>query len=540
MTDSTDGSVPRRGRIVMLVDNGVEGDSRVQKQARSAAAAGWDVTLLGFRPHTAKRFEWTVGEANVRLVPLKRPLLTHRSTLRWSPRRPLAYSSLAMTNNRMQTMRAWQTDLRQRFAALQVARRAGGTAAQERAGRLTVLPHRVAFKIFKSWVQFRAGQWKKLKAARENPVTLLNRATIRFWQATRGDRSWRRLDPSLWDFEIGFRRAVDKLEPDIIHANDYRVLGVAARAKMRAAAKGRDVKIVWDAHEYVPGLNPVSWWPSWLPAQIAYEREYAPYSDAVVTVSPGLAELLRDGHGLSELPAVVQNCPQRDEIGVDDFDPELDLRADCGISADTPLLAYCGGITPVRGVNIMVEALPELPGVHVAFVSLHPNGNRKNIDELEELAEDLGVADRVHLLPYVEHWQVVPYLSSADAAVSPLHHLPNHEIALSNKFFEYSHARLPLVTSDVRTMAEVVRRTGQGEVFTAGDREDYLRAVRAVLADPKPYQAAYDTPDLLEQWTWSAQAAVLDDVYAKLLPVPPVLPVQRTDSSQQLVTQPAG
>ena len=533
MTARMEQPAPNRGRVVMLVDNGVEGDSRVQKQARSAAAAGWDVTLLGFRPHTARRSEWTLGDAKVRVIPIKRPLQTHRSTLRWSPRRPLAYSCLAMANSRLQTVRAWHTDLTMRFALLRVARQSGGSARDERLGRLRLFPARVAYKVFSTWARLRAAEWNRLKAARENPASLLNRAMIRFWQATRGDRCWRRLDPSLHDFEIGFCREIDRLEPDIIHANDYRVLGVAARAKLRAATRGRDVKMVWDAHEYVPGLAPVSWWPSWLAAQIGYEREFARYSDAVVTVSPALAELLRDGHGLSELPAVVQNCPQRDEIGLDGVDSVLDLRAACGISADTPLLAYCGGITPVRGVTLMVDALPDLPGVHVAFVSLHPNGNRRNIDELETTAKQLGVGDRVHFLPYVQHWQVVPYLSSADAAVSPLLHLPNHEIALSNKFFEYSHARLPLVTSDVRTMSEVVRKTEQGEVFEAGDREGYLRAVRAVLADPQKYRAAYDQPGLLEQWTWNAQAAVLEQVYSRLMPVP----APRTEPKPDLVAQ---
>jgi len=509
---------PPRGRVVMLVDNGVEGDSRVQKQARSAAAAGWEVTLLGFRPQSAGPAEWTVGGAKVRVIGLKRPLKTHRSALRWSLRRPLAYSSLPMANNRLQTVRAWHADLTMRFAVLGMARRSGGSARAERLGRLRLVPARVANKIFQAWVRLRVAEMHRLKAAREDPASPLNRAMIRFWQATRGEKCWRRLDPTLYDFEIGYRDEIDKLEPDIIHANDYRVLGVAARAKLRAAAHGRDVKMVWDAHEYVPGLAPVSWWPGWLPAQIAYEREFAGYADAVVTVSPALSELLRDDYALSEPPAVVQNCPQRDEIDTGGTGPDLDLRADCGVAADTPLLAYCGGITPVRGVTLMVEALPDLPGVHVAFVSLHPNGGRGSIDEIEATARRLGVADRIHVLPYVQHWQVVPYLSSADAAVSPLLHLPNHEIALSNKFFEYSHARLPVVTSDVRTMSEVVRRTGQGEVFVAGDREGYLRAVRAVLADPQRYRAAYDQPGLLDQWTWNAQAAVLDHVYSGLLP----------------------
>ncbi|MFD0595627.1 hypothetical protein ACFQZ4_27640 [Catellatospora coxensis] len=60
-----------RGRVVMLVDNGVKGDSRVQKQARSAADAGWEVVLLGVAPGL-KTVTWKLGEADVRLVPMPR------------------------------------------------------------------------------------------------------------------------------------------------------------------------------------------------------------------------------------------------------------------------------------------------------------------------------------------------------------------------------------------------------------------------------------------------------------------------------------
>ena len=70
------------------------------------------------------------------------------------------------------------------------------------------------------------------------------------------------------------------------------------------------------------------------------------------------------------------------------------------------------------------------------------------------------------------------------------------------KFFEYSHARLPIVVSDVKTMAEAARATGQGEVFRAQDVGDYVRAVQTVLADPGRYRAAYTVPGLLEKQTW--------------------------------------
>jgi glycosyltransferase involved in cell wall biosynthesis len=177
-------------------------------------------------------------------------------------------------------------------------------------------------------------------------------------------------------------------------------------------------------------------------------------------------------------------------------------------------------VNPVRGVDVMVTALRSLPDVHIGLVTLHPSGRNDATEELLSLAEDFGVADRVHALPYVPHAQVARYLASADAGVIPLHHQPNHEIALVTKFFEYSHARLPIIVSDVRTMAETVRATGQGEVFRAGDVEDYVRAVKVVLADPVRYRAAYDRPGLLRQWSWEAQAEVLDAVYRSLVPDP--------------------
>ena len=70
-----------RGRVVMLVDNGVEGDSRVQKQARSMAERGWDVVLLGKSPDN-KEHRWKIGDARVRLVPVSLPLAKRRYEFR--------------------------------------------------------------------------------------------------------------------------------------------------------------------------------------------------------------------------------------------------------------------------------------------------------------------------------------------------------------------------------------------------------------------------------------------------------------------------
>jgi glycosyltransferase involved in cell wall biosynthesis len=421
-----------RGRVVMLVDNAVEGDSRVQKTARSAAEAGWDVKLLGCGPVAQS---WRLGPAEVRVLPM-----------------------------------------------------GGGSAGGGMKQRLL------------------AGGGRALRAARlaRRP---LERAQVWFWTRLQGDRAWRRLEPGLWNYERVFGPVIDELAPDLIHAHDFRMLGVGARAVGRA---GRPVKLVWDAHEFLPGARPRRDNARWLPAHLAYEREYVPAADAVVTVSDALAELLQHEHHLATRPSVLLNAPAAADL---DTAAVPDLRQLCGVGEKTPLLVYGGSATPQRGLATVVAALPKLDGVHLALVVGDPAA-----PYIKELT---AASDRVHAVPYVPHWQVSAFLSAADVGVIPIHHWPNHEIALITKFFEYSHARLPIVVSDVKTMAETVRATGQGEVFRAEDPVDFARAVRLVLADPQRYRAAYEgSGSPLPGWTWAAQAVKLDAIYQRLLPAP--------------------
>ncbi|RRR97726.1 glycosyltransferase [Glycomyces terrestris] len=519
----------------MLVQNHVKGDSRVQKQARSIAALGWDVTLLGVSPNR-REHTGTLGGAAVRLIPLEPGLHQRPHEFRTSfPRDPLAYGNALKARWKTQQLEAKRADVT--AAKADYAHYGRRLPAVRRAGRWAALQaHRAAFKLGAKWTRMRVRRTDALLERRKRCDAPLDRAAAFFWNAVMGDRAWRRLDPDLWRYELAFGKVIDRLAPDVIHANDFPVLGVGARAKLRGLAKGRDVKLVWDAHEYLAGIKPWRIHPRWHPAQLAHQREYAPYADAVVTVSAELGALLQRDFKLAEPPAVVLNAPgDPSSAGADEELVVADskgrppwpaaetggeaavpsLRGRCGLGPDVPLMVYSGGDAPQRGLDTMIDALPALAGVHAAFVVPRPEGAYAGT--LRDRAAALGVGDRVHFLPYVDYFQVVPHLAEADLGVIPIHHWPNHEIALITKFFEYSHARLPIVVSDVEAMAAMVRSTGQGEVFTAEDTADFTRAVEAVLADPGRYRKAYAGPVDLDAWTWERQAEVLEGVYRRTL-----------------------
>ncbi|HET7385972.1 MAG TPA: glycosyltransferase family 4 protein [Nocardioidaceae bacterium] len=495
-----------RGRVVMLVDNRVEGDSRVQKQARSMAERGWDVVLLGRSPDK-RDHRWRLGDARVRLVAMPTPLVRPRNQFgRALLRAPLAYPEGRLLAYQQQLAVARRLDVRVRRAAL---------ARDVAAGRRTsasALTRRGWLWLARAYAKARAD----LVAARVRSTERL--ATSRGGAPRKPGRRrkpWRRLDPGLWDWELAFGPVVDRLAPDLIHANDFRMLGVGARAKLRAGADGRDVKLVWDAHEFLPGREPpAGHHPRWHEAQISHEAEYVPFVDAAVTTSEMMVELLTEAHGLTSPPTIVRNAPTRGLDSPADPDAGPGVRQLCGLADNVPLLLYIGVTAPQRGVDTMIEALPQLDGVHVALVARES----KNLDRLTTLADRLGVRDRVHTLPYVPVDQIVPHIASVDVGVFPALHNLSHDSDLPTKFYEYAQARLPMVVSDVKTTAETTQMLGQGEVFAAGDVDDYVRAVKLVLGDLPRYRAAYDArADLLEVWTWERQADILCGVYERLL-----------------------
>ena len=503
MTEETEGKAKARARIVMLVDNAVAGDSRVQKEAQSAAALGFDVVLVGC---AAKARRWRIGGARVRVLEFPNRMSPRPHEHRPSYlRSPLAYRSSAMARYRETSVRGRRSDLSARIAE---------AALTGRHGRRQVLRGVLLANRFEDrWVRLRARATERVEADRRGMTKPLDRVSTKIWATLFGAAAWRRLDPQLLEYEAVFGPVVDRLQPDIIHANDFRMLGVGARAALRARAAGRDVKLVWDAHEFLPGIRPWEPHPRWHRAQILHERQYARYADAVITVTEPLAEWLVEEHGLTTMPAVVLNAPLTRDLPVTS-DAET-IRGVCGLDDGVPLLVYSGGVAPQRGLDTMIEAMPDLPGVHTAFVVKSPAS--QYVRELVRQAKSLGVDDRLHVLPYVPVEQIVPYLSTATIGVIPAHNWPNHEISLGTKFFEYSHARLPIITSNLKAMAGVVRETGQGEVFTAEVTSEYVEAVRKILADPERYRAAYDNRELLATWTWEHQETVLESVYGSLL-----------------------
>lgn len=329
---------------------------------------------------------------------------------------------------------------------------------------------------------------------------------------------WSRTLPSLRRYHAAFAPELRRLAPDVVHAHDIHLLDTL----WRTWPAGQRPLVIYDAHEYVAGLavagrrtqREVSSWA-------ALERDRIAVADAVVTVSPEIAQRLAQEQRLTAPPTVVHNAP----LLLPDVTVGRSLRDELGLPRATPLAVYGGALSAARGLHTVIEALALVPRLHLAVITVpfpHPMAA-----ELRALAQRCGVAERVHLVAPVAAHEVADFLTTADIGVSPIiGAAASYDMAMPNKLFEFLHAGLRIVTSDVRSMSSFVLEHGLGRVFRQGDAEGCAAALRAECAElgtPRSEAERSARAALVEEYTWQGQEDPLIEVYRSVRQRRPVL-----------------
>jgi glycosyltransferase involved in cell wall biosynthesis len=479
----------RRSRVAMIVGNAVSNDNRVLKSATTLARAGLDVTIVGLAPDGV-RTETMLGDVRILRVPVENRLRDARRRNR------------ARRRQRRVVVAGWADSEGSSTAQVELLARER-EAVDSSLARRTLGPRRFLVRA-------------RSKAQREldRVVSTAWKANDRMWSRTGAFVNWRTVTPELRDYELAFGPVVDLLEPDVIHAHDFHMVNVASLAARRAALQGRRVPWIYDAHEFVPGMATYGGkTPRVIAAYAGAEAEYARDAAAVITVSPYIADELQRRHRLTETPTVVYNAPAASSSPLSG----PDIRSAVGLADDVPLAVYSGGVTPARGIDVVVRALPDVPGVHLAVVAV-PSTKGRVVEALVAEADRLGVRDRVHLLDPVAPDEVTAFLRTADVGVHPLPGgIPNHDMALPNKLFEYLQAGLPLVVSDAKALAQFVTSNGVGGSFRTGDAADLAATLRGVLADRERYVDAVRSQRDRDIASWQGQEPALLGVYSRLL-----------------------
>ena len=220
------------------------------------------------------------------------------------------------------------------------------------------------------------------------------------------------------------------------------------------------------------------------------ERLFITKVDLVLTTGWMDSNYLEKSFGINNT-LVIRNIPSYQKPT-----NKVDFRKLYGLNKNTVILLYQGLLLEGRGVPNIIRAMVKLPETVLIIVG---DGEQKK--NFINLAGTLGVNDRVIFTGMISHNELINHTAGADIGIVLIENISlSYYYALPNKLFEYIMAGLPLLSSDLPQMKEIVEKYKVGESISIKDEETIINVIRKWINEP----------DLLKRYRKNCQSAALE------------------------------
>ncbi|PLX37436.1 MAG: glycosyltransferase [Hyphomicrobiales bacterium] len=192
-------------------------------------------------------------------------------------------------------------------------------------------------------------------------------------------------------------------------------------------------------------------------------------NDCMVSNVPGIAETLRE-LGWTKPIHVISNFPREVEpVAVD--------RATLDTPEDAFLVVSSGRFVPRKGFDAVMRAVAKIPGAWLWLV-----GDGQERENLEALARELGIAERVRFTGWVD--EPIHYVAAGDVYCMASRHEP-----LGNVILESWQAGVPTVATRAEGPSWFVE-DGRDALMVDIDDVEAMTAAILRLRDDKEFGAA--------------------------------------------------
>jgi glycosyltransferase involved in cell wall biosynthesis len=225
-------------------------------------------------------------------------------------------------------------------------------------------------------------------------------------------------------------------------------------------------------------LDPQRWWYHWLRL---LELRIDQMPDAIVTSSQHGAALLEHDFNCDALDIhPLPDCVNLDFFRSDVLAPKeiAERKTDLGLPLNRPIVAYLGLLADYQGTPLLLQAAQILKqrGVAAHFLIMGFPG----VAEYQQMAANLGVADRITFTGKVAYEDAPAHLALGDVAVAP-------KLSATEgcgKILNYMAMGLPTVAFDMPVSREYLGSLGTYAGQT-GDPAALADGIAGLLADPQ-------------------------------------------------------
>ena len=176
-------------------------------------------------------------------------------------------------------------------------------------------------------------------------------------------------------------------------------------------------------------------------------------------------------------------------------------------------IGYVGRLVPEKGVADLLQAAASLPGDW----QLRLLGNGPQQQELKELAEHLGIAERIQFDVWLPSDRVPEYMSRLHALVLPSRTRPNWKEQFGRVLVEAMACGVPVIGSDSGEIPNVIDHAGL--VFPEGDIAALRARLQSLMNHTKLWRklSQQGRAHMQARYTQAQIAAQTVDVYRQIV-----------------------
>jgi glycosyltransferase involved in cell wall biosynthesis len=272
-------------------------------------------------------------------------------------------------------------------------------------------------------------------------------------------------------------------------------------------SRWRRKPLLYDSHEYFTGVPELAERPRIRGIWKWIERRCVPDLPLMITVNGSIAELYHKEYGVGV--CVVRNVPESSFRGGEEL-----TRADLELPAGKKILILQGsGINVQRGAEEAVEAMQYLEGVMLLIV-----GDGDVLPVLKRMVVQLNLSEKVRFVPRVPMSNLQAYTRVADGGLTLDKDTSiNYRFSLPNKLFDYIHAGIPVLASDLPEIRKVVDGYEIGLITENHDPEVLAEKMKILLFDEaSKVKWRANLPRAAADLCWEKEQVVLKEVIQKV------------------------
>ena len=298
---------------------------------------------------------------------------------------------------------------------------------------------------------------------------------------------------------LAYKKAI-AVNADIYHLHDPELLRIALKLKK----KGK--KVIFDAHEDLPRqILSKKYINKYLRKYVSkaiekYEKRVTSKLDAVVTATP----FIRDKFLLYNKNSIdINNFPLSREILVDEKQETNHKENN---------ICYIGGITEIRGIKELVNALEYAPKIRLKLAGeFSPKSFKDTVSKVKGW-------NQVDELGFIGRNESLALKNNSIAGLVTFYPEQNHINAQPNKIFEYMASGLPVIGSKFPFWEEIITKNNAGLCVDPMSPIAIGEAINYILNNPNEAKIMGENGRkmVIEKYNWDIEKKKLIDLYQEL------------------------